>query len=193
MNYPYHPTSKADLRTRIRNQRRALSPAAKDFLDQQLVAHLLKLIDAYSTIAAYVPLPDEPGGDYLVAQLHEKIPHLWLPVCGADFSLAFGRYEGPESLHLGPYGLLEPTATLDSSLLEQLDAIIIPALAIAPTGARLGQGAGFYDRALASYSKPIIGVVYSFELQQFNHEPHDVKCTAIVTEKGTRWCQQQSN
>ena len=66
MNYPYHPTSKADLRTRIRNQRRALSPAVKDFLDQQLVAHLLKLIDAYSTIAAYVPLPDEPGGDYLV-------------------------------------------------------------------------------------------------------------------------------
>jgi hypothetical protein len=188
MDYPYHSPTKAQLRERIRKQRRALPPAYQAELDQQLVANLLELIDDHSTVAAYLPLPNEPGGSYLIPYLNAKAQQLWLPVCMPDNFLSFGRYRGEESLNPGPFGLLEPTPTHDSSVVNEFDTVIIPALALTPTGARLGQGAGFYDRTLAGWQRPIIGLVYSWEIQQFPAAAHDVRCTTIVTEKGTLDC-----
>ena len=188
MDYPYHSPTKAQLREQIRKQRRALPPARQAKLNQQLVANLLELIDDHSTVAAYLPLPDEPGGSYLIPYLNAKTAELWLPVCTSDHLLNFGHYHGEDSLHPGPFGLLEPTPTHDSSVVKELDTIIIPALVLTPTGARLGQGAGFYDRTLAGCQRPIIGLVYSWEIQEFPAAAHDVRCTTIVTEKGTLDC-----
>lgn len=188
MDYPYNSRTKTQLREQIRQQRRALSPKHQAELDQQLVANLLKLIDDDSTVAAYCPLTNEPGGSYLIPYLNAKALELWLPVCTSDYLLNFGRYQGEESLKPGPFGLLEPTPTHDSSVIKELDTVIIPALALTPTGARLGQGAGFYDRTLAPYQQPTIGLVYSWEIQQFPVATHDVRCTTIVTEKGTVNC-----
>jgi 5-formyltetrahydrofolate cyclo-ligase len=69
-----------------------------------------------------------------------------------------------------------------------LDAIVVPALALDPTGVRLGYGAGFYDRTLASIRShapgvAVIGVAFEFQyVSELPVLPHDERVGFIVTE-----------
>ena len=66
------------------------------------------------------------------------------------------------NLRPGPYGILEPA---EGEVAEKLDVIICPGLAFTPEGARLGQGGGFYDRALARYpAARKIGVAFACQI-----------------------------
>jgi 5-formyltetrahydrofolate cyclo-ligase len=47
--------------------------------------------------------------------------------------------------------------------LDLINLVLVPALAIDPDGYRLGQGGGFYDRALPKLKAWKHGVVYSYE------------------------------
>lgn len=53
----------------------------------------------------------------------------------------------------GTWGILEPTGK--ACALDQVaaDLILVPGLAVSYSGVRLGQGGGFYDRALCNRSQ----------------------------------------
>jgi 5-formyltetrahydrofolate cyclo-ligase len=61
--------------------------------------------------------------------------------------------------------------------------VIVPALRIDQSGIRLGQGGGYYDRALIHLKAWKIGLVYAGELSSevLPHEPHDVPLDAAAT------------
>ena len=70
--------------------------------------------------------------------------------------------------------------------LKEADLIVIPALAASADGTRLGQGGGWYDRALMHRSPgvPVVAVVFDDEVLEpgvIPAEPHDVPVDAIVT------------
>src|SRR5699024_8958713 len=83
-------------------------------------------------------------------------------------------------------GIAEPTGkTYDSSVLASLDVLFIPALAIDNNGMRLGKGAGYYDRALASLNpRPrTIAIVYAEEvLDAVPHDDHDQAVDLVITD-----------
>ena len=86
--------------------------------------------------------------------------------------LRWGRYAGPGSVCAGMWGILEPRdAPQESDFLGSLDGVFVPAIAVDDQGFRLGQGAGFYDRALAAS-----------EIMPVPHEPHDVMLDIIVSD-----------
>jgi 5-formyltetrahydrofolate cyclo-ligase len=63
------------------------------------------------------------------------------------------------------FGFREPPLAAPTVVSGELDVIVVPALAIDPTGHRIGYGAGFYDRTLARFPNAIpIGVAYDFQL-----------------------------
>ena len=67
--------------------------------------------------------------------------------------------------------------------------ILVPALAIDPdTGARLGYGAGYYDRLLPRLPGAVlvVGVCRDADLFPVPTEPHDVAMGAVLTESGLR-------
>ena len=73
----------------------------------------------------------------------------------------------------------------DSSVLASLDVLFIPALAIDHNGMRLGKGAGYYDRALASLNpRPqTIAIVYAEEvLDAVPHDDHDQAVDLVITD-----------
>ena len=70
--------------------------------------------------------------------------------------------------------------------LKEADLIVIPALAASADGTRLGQGGGWYDRALMHRSPgvPVVAAIFDDEVLEAGiipAEPHDVPVDAIVT------------
>lgn len=66
------------------------------------------------------------------------------------------------------------------------DLIIIPALAASVDGTRLGQGGGWYDRALVHRrpGTPVVATIFDDEVLEAGvipAEPHDVPVDAIIT------------
>jgi 5-formyltetrahydrofolate cyclo-ligase len=60
---------------------------------------------------------------------------------------------------------LVPEPVGDSiSDMSTIDVMLIPALAMDKAGYRLGQGKGFYDRALKNLSAFTIGIIFPHEL-----------------------------
>ncbi|WP_244264082.1 5-formyltetrahydrofolate cyclo-ligase [Corynebacterium propinquum] len=156
-------------------------------------------------IAAYVPLADEPGAGFLLETLETDVDELWLPICMPDARLHWSRYAGPDSLHIPNPRLpvSEPVGPgiASADCLPRLDLVIVPALAIARDGYRLGKGAGFYDRAIAearSYvssqtesaasSMPeLLGLVFASEVcDSVPHNHRDCAVDKIMTEMGVR-------
>ena len=68
-----------------------------------------------------------------------------------------------------------------------VDVVIVPGVAFAPDGARLGQGGGWYDRFLASVRPDCTSIGVGFDPQVVDAlptEPHDIRLHGIVTESG---------
>jgi 5-formyltetrahydrofolate cyclo-ligase len=64
--------------------------------------------------------------------------------------------------------------------------MLVPGVAFAANGARLGYGGGFYDRLLASLERGIPRIAAAFELQMVDElpeGPRDERVDSVVTEK----------
>ena len=83
----------------------------------------------------------------------------------------------------GAYGILEPRMYRRVPV-EDIQVVIVPALAVDKKGHRLGFGAGFYDRFLHDVKLPIISLVYDFQIvPDVPQETTDVPVSFIVSEK----------
>ena len=120
------------------------------------------------TIAAYVPVGPEPGSIAMLDALRERDHRVLLPVVspGLPAPLGWSAYAGRDSLATGRFGLLEPSgARLPSEVIDTADLVLVPALAVDRSGVRLGRGAGYYDRTIASVeTKRLVAVVYDDEI-----------------------------
>lgn len=92
----------------------------------------------------------------------------------------------------GPLGVREPVVRFPVPAWD-VDAFIIPGLVFDMYGARLGFGAGFYDRILAGARNAarLIAVCYDWQViedEQVPQEPHDIRVNWIVTDKRVIKC-----
>jgi len=143
-----------------------------------------------SIVAVYVSTETEPNTAILRAALRAAGATVLIPrVLGESLEWCVDHDQLP--LIDSRWGIAEPTGPAVGSGATPLlasSAIVVPALAIDASGFRLGQGGGFYDRALAelgSSNRPIvIGVIYDDEfIETVPRETHDIQIDVIVTEK----------
>ena len=106
-------------------------------------------------VCAHLPVgvePSSPGCRRLRSAGHDVL----LPVV-ADRGgpLDWARYEGPDGLVAGPFGLWGSAGTrLGPDAVRHAGLVLLPALAADRSGVRLGQGGGFYDRTLPWWTRP---------------------------------------
>ncbi|WP_443607763.1 5-formyltetrahydrofolate cyclo-ligase [Actinoplanes flavus] len=170
---------KIALRARLLTVRRSLSDIALASAAAKLHDQTLALVRAAHpiTIAAYVPIGSEPGGPDLPYRLAEALPaggRLLLPVLLPDNDLDWAAFTG--DLTPAPRGLREPTGPrLGPAGLRHADLILVPALAVALDGTRMGRGGGSYDRALSRLDAPGHGPHTQAppHLNAPGHSPHD--------------------
>ena len=177
---------KASLRRELVAARATLSDAERSAAARAIRDHLLEMpeVAAAGTIAAYYSIGAEPDTHSLLFALWKRGSYVVLPVLLPDGDLDWASYEGPDSLAPGPRGLLQPTEPVrGAETVSRADVVLVPALAVAADGVRLGRGGGSFDRALARVGGqvPTIGLLYDGELlPEVPAEPHDRAVRAVV-------------
>ena len=99
-------------------------------------------------------------------------------------TLAWGL--GP--LEPGAWGLLEPLSAPHP--LPPVQLLLVPGLAFAGNGHRLGYGRGFFDGVLKALPPEVatLGVGFSFQrCETLPVEPHDHPVQGVVDEMGISW------
>ncbi|WP_319454730.1 MULTISPECIES: 5-formyltetrahydrofolate cyclo-ligase [unclassified Mycobacterium] len=185
------PTTKAAWRAAIVAARRPVSREQRAEEAAALCDHLLAAVRPGTTVCAYVPVGSEPGSPDLLDALVGVDVRVLLPVArevaGTPQPLAWGEYR-PGRLIEAPFGLREPDAPwLPPEAIAAAAIVVVPALAVDHRGARLGRGAGFYDRslALADGAAWLVAIVRDDELvDRLPHEDHDVPMTHALTPGG---------
>ena len=137
-------------------------------------------------IACYVSRTDEPPTDVLRDRLLACGAQVLLPrIDGVQ--LEWVRVTPAMQWEVNRWGIPEPIGpAFDGS-----PAVwIIPGLAIDADGYRLGQGGGYFDRALAGVGDEalVIAIVFEHEcVTELPREAHDRRVDVVVTPDRVRW------
>jgi 5-formyltetrahydrofolate cyclo-ligase len=170
--------------------RRPLVELGEDAL--RIAEHLLARpeVRRAATVAAYVSMGSEPGTSALLERLVALGKRVILPVVLPDLDLDWAVFDGPESLLPAPRGLLEPAGTrLGVDAVATADVVLVPGLAVDPSGLRLGRGGGCYDRALGRVPVGTFTCVLLYDEEvgvAVPAEPHDRPVLAAASPSGVR-------
>ena len=173
---------KSEIRRKIKNLRMMLSEIEKAAAAEEVFSRLEKTAAFMiaDNILMYHSLPDELSTIKFLKKWQGR-KRFFLPrVNGVNLDIL--PYEETR-LELGSFHIEEPAGN-DVADVNDIELMIIPAVAFDRKGNRLGRGKGFYDRLLATSKATKIGVGYEFQLlDSLPSEPHDVAMDMIITQK----------
>ena len=181
--------SKAMLRRAMIERRRATHSAAGPAA-QEVARHVLDLDIKGKNIAGYWPLGEELNCRPALESLIAAGVVVGLPVvAGQGQILLFRAWKPGDSLDQGPFGTLHPNARA-AILCPQI--LLIPLIAFDRRGNRLGYGAGYYDRTVASLRArtKVLAIGLAYDVQCVDAVPtdaHDQRLDAVITPSGTTW------
>lgn len=184
-------STKDALRAQLLHARRTRSAEQREEDNQAWCRGVRSLLTPEMKVAAYYPLGTEPGGSAFVDTVQAACAQVYLPISAPQGQLLWSLYDGPHSMRPGALGIAEPVGERhSSSILATLDLILAPAMAVSPSGMRLGKGAGYYDRALSPLPTghpPVVALVHSTEVREVPCEEHDRPVDGILTEREMHW------
>lgn len=147
-----------------------------------------------SRVAAYLPLDSELDPGPVIALARERGCRVYAPVVTsfARRRMRFGLLPaGAGTTRRNRWGILEPDSatSIDG---RWFSLVLVPCVAFDADGARLGMGAGFYDRHFAflmhrsSWHRPrLLGLAYDCQrVARLEQRSWDVPLWGVVTETG---------
>jgi 5-formyltetrahydrofolate cyclo-ligase len=167
---------KARLRAELLAVRAGRSPSELAQARAAVRAHVLGRVGEIGRVAAYVPLRTEPGSVELLAELAARGIEVIVPVTLPD-----------RDLDWTPWSPGGGDALLGVEAIGAVGLVLVPGLAVAVDGTRLGRGGGSYDRALARCSPGTIVAVLVFDdeiVAQLPSDPWDMPVPSAVTPSG---------
>jgi 5-formyltetrahydrofolate cyclo-ligase len=172
-------SEKAELRKRYRFERQ------ERYLDHSF-AYLATSLEFQraSHIASYISYGDEPSTTELNLALIKAGKFLYLPRIVGE-NLQWVQWQGDRDQLIASNfskNILEPAGQAISDL-TSIELIVVPALRIDRAGYRLGQGGGFYDRALSQLKAWSIGLIHPDEIssEDLPRESFDIALNAAAT------------
>lgn len=157
--------NKKELRTQIRDKKRAMSPAEIDRRSAELTRLFIQT-DAYrnaSVLYGYLPYNQEVRTVPLLEQAILDGKRVAVPKVYGD-DMKFLYLDDLTAVSKGYAGIPEPIA--DEPTASDTNALVLmPGLAFDPQGHRIGYGGGFYDKFLSREpNHPTIALCYDFQV-----------------------------
>jgi 5-formyltetrahydrofolate cyclo-ligase len=178
-------TTKVERRRALRAARRERVAGRDPVADAHgLAAAALELVDELglgpgAVVLSYASVPGEPPTGRMNAALEARGMRVLLPITEADLDLDWHDAQDPLST---PLGRDAPSTA---------DLVLAPGLSVDPTGTRMGQGGGCYDRALPRRrpTVPVLVALHPGELLDEGDVPlprdaHDVPVDGVLTAEG---------
>ena len=171
-------------RDRMRQEQRVI-------ISQKLVNELQKLLAILKgkTVAGFWPIKSEIDPRPLMLALKEHGFKLALPAIINKTKMVFRIFEDEGKLVDMGFGTVGPS---EEAKIVEPETLLVPLSAFDNKGNRIGYGAGYYDRAIASlrengHNPLLIGLAFDCqEVPSIPAEPHDQKLAMILTESGLR-------
>lgn len=177
---------KKALRARFSALRASIPTAKKSAMDaalcRALAAHTSFL--ECDVLLCFFPVRDEPDLTALYRLARERGKKTAFPRCTGK-QMTFHLVQSESELETGRFGIPTPPENAPLVACDTRTLCIVPALAAAKDGARLGYGGGFYDRFLEHFAGTAILPIYSALLcDALPREKTDLTIPYILTEKG---------
>lgn len=139
------------------------------------------------TVSAFLAMP----GEIDLSPLFDRLPGWrWvLPRVEPGWRLSFRDRDIPREVHR--FGMSQPMDQGPEIPLVEIDLFLTPGLAFDLAGGRVGNGAGYYDRALAQKRRDAETVGITIDRRILDRIPmmaHDQRMDWIATESGVREC-----
>ena len=171
-------------RDRVRQEQRVI-------ISQKLVDELQKLLAILKgkTVAGFWPIKSEIDPRPLMLALKEHGFKLALPAIIDKTTMVFRIFEDEGKLVDMGFGTVGPS---EDAQIVTPETLLVPLSAFDSKGNRIGYGAGYYDRAIASlrengHNPLLIGLAFDCqEVPSIPAEAHDQKLAMILTESGLR-------
>jgi len=183
---------KSAIRQDIRAHLRELPHSDIALASKKICQHLCHAADSpistekTQTIALF----SAHGPEVNLTALHQLLPQTKLayPLCHPGGILTFHHVAQPEELVSGILGILEPVPERhDLISIPDIDVFLCPGLAFGRDHTRLGQGGGFYDRALHQKSDraTTVGIALQSQIREtVPHHTHDIHLDHVLTDQG---------
>lgn len=178
--------TKADVRQRVRAAIAAIPPEQRRERSASACAAALAAPEfaAARTVMVYLPLADELDCTPLVRAMFDRGVCVAAPrVDWTDRALRPVLLESLEDVESGRHGVSQPTGSRAVAL-HAIDVVLVPGVAFDELGGRIGRGAGFYDRFLATLPASAVRCGIAFDEQVVTllpSEPHDVSMHVLMT------------
>ena len=185
MNFGGARAEKQRIRNEIRIRASALTEAYTQPASQRITEQVLSLQqwrDA-QTVMAYVSLPGEPDTGELILQALAAGKTLLLPRCIDGHRMEALPVRDPAALVPGRLGIPEPPEAAEGTPVPEPDLILVPCVSAAPSGIRLGHGAGYYDRFLdASGAYTVCLCFRALMSADLPAEETDIRMDCVITD-----------
>jgi 5-formyltetrahydrofolate cyclo-ligase len=185
--------AKKQLRTRMRGLRAAHPEAVLAQAAERVVARVLALpeFEAAHGVGLYWPMPERRELDArplaaAAMSAKKRIYYPYLQPKPGGFDTGFRQIASVSELADRGQRFFEPPPDAPRAERGQIDLLIVPALAAAADGHRLGYGSGFYDATLPDFCPPARALVVIYDFQLLGELPvteNDIACNWVVTDR----------
>ncbi len=176
---------KAELRSAFRKIRESIPDRQEKSrqICRKLLSHPAVL--SAKTVFLYLSFGTEVETLSLAEVLLKQGKHLCVPRCNTQTrTMVAKELTSIASLQTGSYGILEPEPDAKVIPKEEIDLILLPALAFDKDGYRLGYGGGYYDKFLENFSGITLGLAFGdCVTDRLPRDSFDKPVDEIITEE----------
>jgi 5-formyltetrahydrofolate cyclo-ligase len=179
--------AKAAIRREAKARRDALPPDVRAAAGQAIAARPFPVaVTPGAIVSGFMPMKSEINPVPLMRVLADAGAQLALPVIdGRGQPLVMRAYAFGETLAAGVWGIREPKPDAPE---VSPDILLVPLLAFARSGHRIGYGAGYYDMTITALraKKTVLAVGIAFAAQEIASvptTPRDARLDLVLTER----------
>jgi len=181
---------KTTWRKLLKAQRKAMTKEqvaiSSRLVSEQILASTL--YKKANSILGYLAFGQELNIDAVLKQALLEGKKVYVPYIISATEFVAAELRDMEHFDLDRYGIRSVRKPLSTMAPAELELILVPAVAFARDGMRMGMGAGYYDRFLPQAKQAVmLGIAYEALLQdKLPADEHDVAVQYLVTEGGLK-------